>query len=459
MAVPSLDPDPFHIGIAAFGWLPPCGNPSKLQTHGVNRGGTLIYIKNILKMEEFQMTTKKQTLRALLLSTLSLVLCLSMLVGSTFAWFTDTATVGVNQIQAGTLNIELVDPESGESMEGETLGWVSKDDDVIRWEPGCTFVSEAVRLVNKSDLSIEFMVEVGGIKGDEKLLEVIDFKIVQKDDIVENDPWSSPAFGETTSVLYSWSHGTLVNGYEDGMELTDLVVIAHMDEGAGNDYQGLTLDSVGITVKAKQTVDEFDSYTNEYDANAVYPVTEAADLEAALADPTVTEIIIGGGNFDSTVNVPSGKTLSSENGTFIPDDDYSSAVDVQSGANIILNGGTFMSSGQQIINSQHQDSTVVINGGTYKGACLIWNGGSSEVIVNGGEFDLWCITVIDASTPCQLTINGGNFTLSNTQTDGFTADTRAPLVINGGTFNQNPSAWVGEGHTVVDNGNGTWTVE
>lgn len=41
---------------------------------------------------------KISTKKALIASVLSLVLCVSMLVGSTFAWFTDTATTSVNTI-------------------------------------------------------------------------------------------------------------------------------------------------------------------------------------------------------------------------------------------------------------------------------------------------------------------------------------------------------------------------
>ena len=50
---------------------------------------------------------KISTKKALIASVLSLVLCVSMLVGSTFAWFTDTATTSVNKIVAGNLDIEL----------------------------------------------------------------------------------------------------------------------------------------------------------------------------------------------------------------------------------------------------------------------------------------------------------------------------------------------------------------
>ena len=49
----------------------------------------------------------KQTKKALLLSVLMLVVCLSMLLGTTYAWFTDSASSGSNVIQAGTLDIVL----------------------------------------------------------------------------------------------------------------------------------------------------------------------------------------------------------------------------------------------------------------------------------------------------------------------------------------------------------------
>ena len=59
--------------------------------------------------------TKKTTKRTLLISALALLMCVSMLVGSTFAWFTDSVTSAGNKIQAGTLKIdlELLDKETG----------------------------------------------------------------------------------------------------------------------------------------------------------------------------------------------------------------------------------------------------------------------------------------------------------------------------------------------------------
>ena len=59
------------------------------------------------KKEVIRMRKKHSTKRALLDSVLSLVLCLSMLICSTFAWFTDSVSSTNNIIQSGNLDIEM----------------------------------------------------------------------------------------------------------------------------------------------------------------------------------------------------------------------------------------------------------------------------------------------------------------------------------------------------------------
>ena len=68
------------------------------------------------------MANKNATKHALLTSALAVFMCIAMLVGTTFAWFTDSASTAVNKIQAGTLDIKLLD-ENGVSLEGQTLQW------------------------------------------------------------------------------------------------------------------------------------------------------------------------------------------------------------------------------------------------------------------------------------------------------------------------------------------------
>ncbi len=92
------------------------------------------------------MKTLKSSKKALLLSLLSLVMCCAMLVGSTFAWFTDSVTSGKNKIVAGNLDVELeyapasaaeggtIAPEAWQKVESTT----NLFDEQALWEPGHT---------------------------------------------------------------------------------------------------------------------------------------------------------------------------------------------------------------------------------------------------------------------------------------------------------------------------------
>ena len=69
------------------------------------------------------MTSSKSTKRALLTSVLALLMCVTMLIGTTFAWFTDSASTAVSKIQAGTLDValEMHDGTDWVSAEGKTV--------------------------------------------------------------------------------------------------------------------------------------------------------------------------------------------------------------------------------------------------------------------------------------------------------------------------------------------------
>lgn len=104
------------------------------------------------------MTKSKYTKRALFSSVVALLLCFTMLLGTTFAWFTDTASTGSVVIQSGTLDIELQVYENGQwvNAEGKTLSFSKKDtrfgNDII-FEPGCTYELPKIRVVNNGNLS------------------------------------------------------------------------------------------------------------------------------------------------------------------------------------------------------------------------------------------------------------------------------------------------------------------
>ena len=122
------------------------------------------------------------TKRALLTSALAIVACVAMLIGSTFAWFTDTASTGVNKIQAGNLKIELQMKDANNNWvnaEGKTLpflvkGEIPAEGTQILWEPGCTYYVPQIRVLNKGNLAVkfEYLNDLLGVTG--KLAEVLE---------------------------------------------------------------------------------------------------------------------------------------------------------------------------------------------------------------------------------------------------------------------------------------------
>ena len=131
------------------------------------------------------MKTRNSTKSKLLSSVIALVLCVSMLIGATFAWFTDTASTAVNKIQAGTLDVAL-EMNTGTSQnptwvnaEGQTLQFKKAADategEQVLWEPGCTYELPELRIVNKGDLALKYKIQITGIDGSAKLNEAIDW--------------------------------------------------------------------------------------------------------------------------------------------------------------------------------------------------------------------------------------------------------------------------------------------
>ena len=236
---------------------------------------------------------------ALLMSFTSLLLCFAMLAGSTFAWFTDTATTGVNKIVSGNLKVDIVAAEkdsnnkypslTGEGKELKFQNNANSND--ILWEPGVTFLTQGFKIKNDGNLALKWKMTVNkdsiengkadpSAKDGMSLLDVIDFSVVKSTD--EN----APAVDIKTFV------GELT---EKNAVSTDTYYIkAHMQETAGNDYQNLTLDGITITVYATQLNHENDSFNNQYDEDAplnFVPVGTAAELKSVFANAAAGEAV------------------------------------------------------------------------------------------------------------------------------------------------------------------------
>lgn len=240
------------------------------------------------------MNTKKATKRALLTSVMALVMCVVMLVGTTFAWFTDTASTAVNKIQAGNLDVDIIDLQ-GNSLDGETLSFVNKENQSnILWEPGATFFTQGFRIANNGNLALKYKVVVSGITGDTGLLKVMKFDVVSAIEKTGHE------------VNFTTTPGTLLPSAAGTPSVSDTTYYlrGHMDENAGNEYKNMTLTGISVTVYATQLNSEFDSFGPDYDKNAEYPIdTWNGDIATAkeLADATDDTKMV--------VTVDSGKLL------------------------------------------------------------------------------------------------------------------------------------------------------
>ena len=113
---------------------------------------------------------------SLIFNVLAIVIVSAILIGSTFAWFTDTAISSENKIQAGTLKIdlELLDQENG---------WVSiktNSDPIFnydKWEPGYTDI-KILKIENEGSLALQWKAKFVSQNPLSKLAEVIDVYVL-----------------------------------------------------------------------------------------------------------------------------------------------------------------------------------------------------------------------------------------------------------------------------------------
>ena len=253
---------------------------------------------------------KNTTKRSLLASVLALVMCVTMLVGTTFAWFTDSASTSVNKIEAGRLNVKLLNEDGLPLAKDYFLQWKTTDSKVL-WEPNCTYDLEPFQIMNAGDLALKYKVVLKASKID----KTADGKSLL--DVIE---WTVKVGGEVATVIKDGAAMKVENvlladlGAEDGTAIIDgekltanaaakITVTGHMKAEASNDYQGLTIDGFGITVYAAQVNHESDSNGTDYDVAAPYdktapktPLVVSVGTAAELATALKTFSAAGAGS-------------------------------------------------------------------------------------------------------------------------------------------------------------------
>lgn len=246
---------------------------------GVKRNKTQKERSNDMRQEKKVGGTK----RALLTSVLALVLSLAMLAGSTFAWFTDTASTGVNRIVSGNLDVGL------QYWGGAESGWLTAEnsedlfDKNALWEPGYTQIVY-LKVKNNGNLALTYAMQITpvhetvgvNVDGEEfKLSDYIKFGWTTFTADGDGAPVALDREAAQTGVgdgaqLGTTLHRQAAEPMEAGAE--ELVaLVAWMPENVGNEANYSTVQptiELSLKVLATQAAVESDSFDNTYDRDA-----------------------------------------------------------------------------------------------------------------------------------------------------------------------------------------------
>ena len=282
------------------------------------------------------MNNKRATKRALLTSVMALVMCVVMLVGTTFAWFTDTASTGVNKIQAGNLDIEVE-----YTLDGETWNDLDRATDIFQkglWEPGHTEVV-ALKFKNNGNLALKYSINmnivdetvgVNKFNKEYKLSDYLKVKTLSQEASLIGDICIGMAFsarndglGYTATANFKdaavLDHDLLLTPGEVG---NYLIMKVYMPETVGNEANAISTEKAasirfGLNVVATQVTYEKDSFGNTYDKDATYPVADNEGLKDAIGSATDgSTVVVTSGEYTlsdpaatSKTEIPAGVTI------------------------------------------------------------------------------------------------------------------------------------------------------
>lgn len=441
------------------------------------------------------MTNSKSTKRALLTSVLALLMCVTMLVGATFAWFTDTASTGINKIQAGNLDLEV---EYRTTADGE---WKTLDKatdlfgaEGTLFEPGHTRVVE-LKIANAGNLALKYKIgmnvvsETAGTNKDSKPYKLSEYLKVAttgiqqypaEGGIAEAMEWAifQPGMGsmwkshDFANFYLEYASNGNVHALQPG-DARILGIKVYMPESVGNEANAKTpADAAsinfGLHVVATQYTTERDSFDNKYDKDATYPeytVTTADALTKAAKEGGIitvnddiapSDTVVASGTVQLNMN---GKKLANTADIWSENENKWSLVSAQNGANLTITGnGTFAAKENDCYAVDVQDgSTVTITSGTFNGNIHTVYVLEGTAIIQGGFYSVQQ-KYPDSAKADEFVLNCY---------DANRANGTAKIIVTGGTFvNFNPADcqaegahtnFVADGYKVVTEPHGTDT--
>ena len=385
-------------------------------------------------------TKSKKT--ALLMSFTSLLICFAMLVGSTFAWFTDTASTGVNKIVAGNLKVGFQYWNGEKYVDAKDVSLFSEE---TQWEPGHTEIVY-LKVINQGNLALKYRLNTintfeyqyaKNSKGDQILLsKYLKIGIAEgKNAAVGTYAKREDAIAavENNTVAYDsyTKENTLLPATGDNESADYLAFVVYMPTTVGNEANwdpnvtgsyGAPWIRFNLALNATQASYEKDSFDETYDENVPYPVAgvDANGTGDVIYDELEKQspyILLGADasrffgwfvRYATTMNL-NGHTMNTTG--------YQSVIDVTANGDLVITGnGTIdASDGIESVTAVTVDhgGKLTIENGTFIGKAgntCIYNAGGT-VVIKGGTFQgdpQWTLNCQDGSGAV-ITVMGGSF--------------------------------------------------
>ncbi len=216
------------------------------------------------------MTNKRSTKHALLMSALALLLCVSMLVGSTYAWFTDSVTSTGNIIKSGTLEVTMEWKDATEN--GAQQNYKNAEEGAIfnydKWEPGYV-EAKNIKIANVGTLAFKYNLNITATGEISELANVIDVYYAEGEYVLADRNMSALTRVGTLSEVLAGMPANMTGSLKADDADRYITIALKMQESAGNDYQNKSIGSAfAVQLLATQLTSEDDSFDNQYDKNA-----------------------------------------------------------------------------------------------------------------------------------------------------------------------------------------------
>ena len=356
----------------------------------------------------------KSSKRALLLSALAIVLCIAMLIGTTYAWFTDTASTAVNKIQSGNLGVQLEYSKDFSEWKNVTEDTKLFEDSTV-WEPGRTEVVY-LRVKNAGTLALKYTLGIynlynstgKNVLGNKyRLSDYVKLGAAEADAAYADRAAAINAVDADAKLISDIDNSGMAGASLEPNDTKIYALVLYMPTEVGNEANPKNNDpywaakmSFGISVSATQAMSESDSFDNTYDK-------DAATILSAIS--------FSSGKHEITQNMQA-------NGRF-------GAIQAERTAQFTINADVYAVYTKDM-------------SGTTGGAMAVSADGNSKVIINGGDFRQ--VSVPDSDPVCDLIyalgnatieINGGTFkAVTPANTLNCKDGSNAKITVKGGSF-------------------------